>query len=469
MAPAEESMRLTPPAAGPVVVAVSAGADSTALALWLADAKVGPLHLAHVQHGFRPGAAAQEVFALRALSRRIGAPLHLLPAPPPAAWQQGEKIPEAAARAQRIERLADLARRVGASVIALAHHARDQLETQLLQLRRGGALRALAAMPVVRTRAGLLWWRPLLCVAPERLRALVASAALPWVEDASNDDLRLRRNAVRHLWIPQLAREDDPLLARAAALSARARKAMERIAGAATTAPFDAGASARIGAVRRDARALARVGPALLREFVRVFAQMQLGERAERVLARRGESRELTAWLRAGRGGSRRSGDFVVERCGDRLLHWDARATIEPDRAEHAVRDDGPVRLAGSNVEIARQPEPPVAVPTAVFVPASAEVTLRARRAGDRIVGSDGRTLSIGRLLRAAASLAGERDYWPVVCVDGAPAWLPGARAIGRTLTRAPAPGRVALLARGLPDERPPRIAAASARTTGPR
>src|SRR5262245_28431479 len=130
MPDSEVSISLTPPARGPVVVAVSAGADSTALALLLAEAKVGPLHLAHVQHGFRPDAAAHEVAAVRELARRIGAPLHLLPAAPPPAWRRGEKIPEAAAREARRRRLAALAREVGARVVAVAHHARDQVETQ---------------------------------------------------------------------------------------------------------------------------------------------------------------------------------------------------------------------------------------------------------------------------------------------------------------------------------------------------
>src|SRR5215831_4963882 len=114
MAWREESMRLEPPAGGGLLVAVSGGADSTALALLLHEgAKAGPLHLGHVQHGFRPAAAAQEVAALRSLSRSLGAPLHVMSAAPPPGWAPGDKIPEALARASRRRLLRELAERLG--------------------------------------------------------------------------------------------------------------------------------------------------------------------------------------------------------------------------------------------------------------------------------------------------------------------------------------------------------------------
>jgi len=446
MAASELSMRLQPPASGPVVVAVSAGADSTALALLLADAKVGPLHLAHVRHGFRPDAAAQEVAALRELSRRIGAPLHVLDGAPPAAWRPGAKIPEAAARATRRRLLVELARRLGARVVALAHHAQDQVETQLLMVARGGGLRALAAMSEVRDGGGVTWWRPLLAQPPDALRARLRDRSIGWVEDASNDDLRLRRNAIRHRLLPRIAEGGDPLLACAPALSHLAARALRHIAAVAGGAPFEARRSVREGAVVRSVAALARLSPALVHELVRAWAVEQLGDAAVRTLARGRDSRELVRWLQRSRRGQRRSGDLVLERAGDELLLHDGRREPTPDRAVHRLEAGGSARLAGSAVEIAADDSPKdVAAerdgaPLAVWIPAGSSVTVRARRPGDRIAWSPSHSTDSSRLVNELA-LPGERDCWPIVCVDDAPVWVPGARRIAPPATFAPAPG----------------------------
>lgn len=453
MASREESMRLEPPAGGGVLVAVSGGADSTALALLLQEANVGPLALGHVQHGFRPAAAAQELAALRSLSRSLGAPLHVLSAVPPAGWTSGAKIPEARARDLRRSLLRDLAVRLGLRVVALAHHARDQVETQLLQLERGGGLRALRGMAAVRARDGLLWWRPLLERSPESLRALLRERGLSWVEDASNDDQRLRRNRVRHAWLPRLERERDPLLARAPRLARLAASALDRIGARAVDGEFEAAASVCAGALRRRAAPIARLAPALLHELIRAWAAELLGERADRVVARGGESRELAAWLRSSGSGSRRSGDLVIERGRDWLLFRDAACASEPDREVHDVTGDAESSLSGSTATV-RFGGP--AGSDSVFVPANARVTLRARRAGNRIALAAGREVALARLLVDAGSLPGERDHWPVVCVDGSPAWVPGCRRTGAAVSRVARGDWRELVARGLPraDER---------------
>jgi tRNA(Ile)-lysidine synthase len=448
MASREESMRLEPPAGGGVLVAVSGGADSTALALLLREANVGPLALGHVQHGFRPAAAAQELAALRSLSRSLGAPLHVMSAAPPAGWTSGDKIPEARARDLRRSLLRDLAVRLGLRVVALAHHARDQVETQLLQLERGGGLRALRGMAPVRARDGILWWRPLLERSPESLRLLLRERGLAWIEDASNDDPRLRRNRVRHAWLPRLERERDPLLSRAPRLSRLAASALERIAALADAGGLAATASVRAGALRRRAAPIARLAPALLHELIRAWAAGLLGERADRVLARGGESRALTAWLRSPDLGTRRSGDLVIERSRDWLLFVDAARAHEPDREIHVVSAETEAALRGSSASV-RLGGP--AGSDSVFVPAAGRVTLRARRPGDRIELASGREVALARLLVDAGSLPGERDHWPILCVAGVPAWVPGARRTGAAVSRSARSGWLELVVRGLP------------------
>ena len=104
------------------------------------------------------------------------------------------------------------------------------------------------------------------------------------------------------------------------------------------------------------------------------------------------------------------------------------------------------MRLAGSTVEIAADDAPKdVAAerdgaPLAVWLPAGSSVTVRARRPGDRIAFSPGGSMALSRLVNELAH-PGERDCWPIVCVDDAPVWVPGARRIARPATFAPAPG----------------------------
>src|SRR5262249_46299443 len=202
---------------------------------------------------------------------------------------------------------AALAREVGARVVAVAHHARDQVETQWLQLSRGGGLRALAAMAEAREAEGVVWWRPLLARAPDELRARLRERGVGWVEDESNRDLRLRRNALRHRLLPRCAAAGDPLLERAPVLSALAARALRRIAALSGEAPFRGRPSVRAGAIVRPAQALARLSPELIHEIVRAWAADLLGDAAARTLARGRDSRELCAWLRDSRSGTRRS------------------------------------------------------------------------------------------------------------------------------------------------------------------
>lgn len=112
---------------------------------------------------------------------------------------------EAAARVQRYNAFSQQM----AEIIALAHHEDDQLETFLLAALRGGGLRGLAAMPEWRVNTlahhgQQQIWRPLLGLSKQSIHDYAAAWALDYVHDPSNDDIRLQRNAVRHLVLPQI-------------------------------------------------------------------------------------------------------------------------------------------------------------------------------------------------------------------------------------------------------------------------
>lgn len=92
-----------------------------------------------------------------------------------------------------------------ADVLVLAQHLDDQSETVLLQLLRGGGVRALSGMPTCRSLAGLALWRPLLSRTRQQLERYAAQHQLSWVSDDSNADIHYRRNMLRHCIMPVLA------------------------------------------------------------------------------------------------------------------------------------------------------------------------------------------------------------------------------------------------------------------------
>ncbi len=194
------------PAAGiwtaPAVVAVSGGADSTALLLALvavapADAR-RRLVVAHAEHDLREAAAADRAF-VAALAERLGLPYFTRRlAVRNGADPRGEGI-EGLARRLRYAFFEDVARETGARHVIVAHTADDQAETILHRILRGTGLAGLAGMSPARECCdGVALLRPLLAVPREDVRAFLAMEAEPWREDESNADTRYARNFLRH-------------------------------------------------------------------------------------------------------------------------------------------------------------------------------------------------------------------------------------------------------------------------------
>ncbi len=179
-----------------IAVAASGGRDSTALlhATVRAARPLGVVvHALHVHHGLQPQADAWADH-VRRQCRRWGAVFHLTrltAAPAPA-----ESV-EAWARGERYVALARMAREAGCDAVLLAQHRRDQAETVLLQLMRGGGARGLAAMPVAAHRDGLLWLRPWRDQPRSAIENYARRHRLRWIDDPSNADPRFARNRLQ--------------------------------------------------------------------------------------------------------------------------------------------------------------------------------------------------------------------------------------------------------------------------------
>lgn len=186
-----------------VLVAVSGGADSTALLCFFEQARERyPLMLscAHVEHGIRGEDSLEDLAFVRALCEEKAIPFYAESVDAPGYARSSGCGIEDAARTLRYAFLQKTAERIGADVIALAHHRGDQAETVLLHAARGSDVRGLCAMQARRGRL----IRPLLGCAPEALRDYLAGIGQPWREDATNDDMHYARNRIRREAMPAM-------------------------------------------------------------------------------------------------------------------------------------------------------------------------------------------------------------------------------------------------------------------------
>jgi tRNA(Ile)-lysidine synthase len=196
----EEALRDFDPAL-PVGVALSGGADSTALLSMCARRWPGRVVALHINHGLQAAAKDFQVHCER-LCAELQVPLHIKNVN---AMNEAGQSPEDAARIARYRGLVELAGE-GEVVrsIAVAQHADDQAETLLLALGRGAGLAGLSAMPAHWVRDGIDFYRPLLAVPGAVIRAWLEQEQLAFVTDPTNADVRYTRNRIRNKLLPAL-------------------------------------------------------------------------------------------------------------------------------------------------------------------------------------------------------------------------------------------------------------------------
>lgn len=198
------------------VAACSGGRDSMSLLrLLIGLREKSPIRLlaVYVHHGLRPEADAE--------ARMVRSFCHLHEVPfvcecvdvSGRAAEYGESLEEAA-RNLRYEALHRAGQKMREETgaedyrIVLAHHAKDQAETVLLQMLRGSGLRGLCGM--AGTEEHLL--RPLLEATPAMIEETVTEWKLPFCEDASNRDETYLRNWIRHSLLPLLASRNPSIV-----------------------------------------------------------------------------------------------------------------------------------------------------------------------------------------------------------------------------------------------------------------
>lgn len=193
---------------GPVVVALSGGADSAALALLAIEAGQ-EVTVVHVDHGLPSSPMMSQAAEAVAGTLRISLVTKRVQIPP-------GPSPEDRAREARYRAFEE----IGGPVLT-AHTRDDLVETVLMNLVRGSGAAGLSGIPRFRPPHV---YRPMLDVTRAETRELATLAGLPFADDPMNQDMSLTRNRVRHRILP-LMRELNPQVDSALA---RAAQALER-------------------------------------------------------------------------------------------------------------------------------------------------------------------------------------------------------------------------------------------------
>ena len=305
-----------------LAVAVSGGADSTALALlardWAAVAG-GRITALIVDHGLRAEAAAEAAETAGRL-QALGISAEVL------VWT-GEKPAtgvQAAARGARYRLLQDWCRDAGVLHLLTGHHADDQTETHVMREVRGGLLGA-AGMSALVEQPEVRLLRPLLNFGRGDLAAHLARRGIAWIDDPSNADGAFERVRTRR----RLAA--DPGLTEAArAGGARAGASRQVLEDAVNGALAEAVSLHPLGFADLDRRVLAELTGDVLKLTVQRLAQVlggadhaPPGARAERLAGRLASDRVFP-------GASLGRCRILAERAGHVALCRDARGLPEP-------------------------------------------------------------------------------------------------------------------------------------------
>lgn len=185
------------------IVALSGGADSVCLLLWLhAQGEVAAA--AHCNFHLRGEESNRDEQFVRDLCKQLNIVLYVNHFnTTEEAKQTGESI-EMAARRLRYTWFKSLLTQTGAHAIAVGHHQEDNAETILLNLVRGTGLQGLTGMQKRSHKQGFTIYRPLLSWTKGDILKYLEAHHQTYVTDSTNADVQYRRNSIRHEVLPLL-------------------------------------------------------------------------------------------------------------------------------------------------------------------------------------------------------------------------------------------------------------------------
>lgn len=187
-----------------ILLTVSGGVDSMVmLSLFVrCGYTVG---VAHCNFQLRGAESEEDEELVRREAERYGVPCYNRRFETTAEMERTGESMEMAARRLRYAWFDELSREKGYTVIAIAHHADDSIETFFINLLRGTGLRGLTG---ISTQVGKII-RPLMFASRREILEYAAANHIPYREDSSNRSTKYLRNKIRLGLIPRI-REINP-------------------------------------------------------------------------------------------------------------------------------------------------------------------------------------------------------------------------------------------------------------------
>jgi tRNA(Ile)-lysidine synthase len=182
-----------------LLLAFSGGVDSVVLAELLR--KTGyAFDLAHCNFKLRGNEANTDTEFCEDYAKTNGLKCHIIFFDTKEYAQQHKLSIQMAARELRYNWFNELINEHGYSYILTAHHANDNVETLFVNLIRGTGIKGLQGIPQKQNAIV----RPLLFATKEEIKEYATKHELMYREDSSNQEVKYKRNFIRHEIVPGL-------------------------------------------------------------------------------------------------------------------------------------------------------------------------------------------------------------------------------------------------------------------------
>ena len=180
-----------------VAVALSGGSDSVALLHYLIENQKTFNYVVkaiNVEHGIRGKDSLDDSTFVRELCQSLNVPLAFYKVDAIKFSKEQKLSLEESARVLRYDCFFDALEKGFCSVIATAHHLKDNAETVLFNLFRGSGLKGLTGINQIENKI----IRPLIEVSKDEIDEYIEKNALSFVLDKSNLNENYSRNYIRH-------------------------------------------------------------------------------------------------------------------------------------------------------------------------------------------------------------------------------------------------------------------------------
>ncbi|MCD7970165.1 MAG: tRNA lysidine(34) synthetase TilS [Alistipes sp.] len=182
-----------------VLLAVSGGVDSMVLMSLMVEAGYN-CGVAHCNFQLRGEEAVEDEELVCRQAEKLGLEHYNVRFDTAGEMERTGESVQIAARRLRYDWFAQLCTNHGYTVIAIAHHADDSIETFFINLIRGTGLKGLTGISVVNGRVV----RPLIFASRKEIADYAALKEIPYREDSSNRSTKYLRNKIRLGLIPRI-------------------------------------------------------------------------------------------------------------------------------------------------------------------------------------------------------------------------------------------------------------------------